>query len=136
VLWRPLGAAGLGLTIGTPVKPQNLNRRVEGLRVTAGLPDVRLHDLRHAVVSLLLDLGTPPHVDITMAIYAHTNLEAMRQALDAIEWEDLRGRLLKSLLTYSRPVRASQHHQCWSQRWPGAGSNRRPIAFQAIARTD
>jgi integrase len=29
------------------------------------------------------------HVDITMAIYAHTNLDAMRQALDAIEWEDL-----------------------------------------------
>jgi integrase len=51
------------------------------------------------VVSLLLDLGTPPHVvqaiarhahvDITMAIYAHTNLDAMRQALDAIEWKDL-----------------------------------------------
>jgi len=48
---------------------------------------------------LLLDLGTPPHVvqaiarhaqiDVTMAIYAHTNLDAMRQALDAIEWEDL-----------------------------------------------
>jgi integrase len=56
-------------------------------------------DLRHTVVSLLLDLGTPPHVvqaiarhahvDMTMAIYAHTNLDAMRQALDAIEWEDL-----------------------------------------------
>jgi hypothetical protein len=53
----------------------------------------------HTVVSLLLDLGTPPHVaqviarhahiDVTMAIYAHTNLDAMRQALDAIEWEDL-----------------------------------------------
>jgi len=29
------------------------------------------------------------HIDVTMAIYAHTNLDAMRQALDAIEWEDL-----------------------------------------------
>ncbi|MDT7743337.1 MAG: hypothetical protein QOE59_2415 [Actinomycetota bacterium] len=29
------------------------------------------------------------HVDITMAIYAHINLDAMREALDAIEWEDL-----------------------------------------------
>jgi integrase len=92
-------AAGLGLTIGTPMEPRNLNRHFEGLRVTAELPDVRLHDLRHTGVSLLLDLGTPPHVvqaiarhahvDITMAIYAHTNLDAMRQALDAIEWEDL-----------------------------------------------
>ena len=92
-------AAGLGLTIGTPMEPRNLNRHFEGLRVTAELPDVRLHDLRHTGVSLLLDLGTPPHVvqaiarhahvDITMAIYANTNLDAMRQALDAIEWEDL-----------------------------------------------
>ena len=48
-------------------------------------------------MSLLLDLG-PPHVvqaiarhadiDVTMTIYAHTNLNAMRQALDAIEWGD------------------------------------------------
>jgi len=86
-------------TIGTPMEPRNLNRHFEGLRESAGMPEVRLHDLRHTVVSLLLDLGTPPHVvqaiarhahiDVTMSIYAHTNLDAMRQALDAIEWEDL-----------------------------------------------
>ncbi|HWN25363.1 MAG TPA: tyrosine-type recombinase/integrase, partial [Actinomycetospora sp.] len=77
-------------SLGTPMEPRNLDRQFEGLRVAAGLPDVRLHDLRHTVVSLLLDLGTPPHVvqaiarhahvDITMAIYAHTNLDAVRQA--------------------------------------------------------
>ncbi|HYH31388.1 MAG TPA: tyrosine-type recombinase/integrase [Pseudonocardia sp.] len=86
-------------TIGTPMEPRNLNRHFEELRITVGMPDVRLHDLRHTVVSLLLNLGTPPHVvhaiarhahiDVTMAIYAHTNLDAMRQALDAIEWKDL-----------------------------------------------
>jgi len=27
-------------------------------------------------------------VDITMSIYAHTNLDAMREALDKIDWED------------------------------------------------
>jgi integrase len=67
------------------------------LRARAGMPGVRLHDLRHTVVSLLLPLGTPPHVvqaiarhadvDVTMTIYDHTNLDEMRQALDAIEWE-------------------------------------------------
>lgn len=51
------------------------------------------------MVSLLLQLGTPPHVvqaiarhadvDITLSIYAHTNLDAMREAVDSIEWEDL-----------------------------------------------
>ncbi|MDF2978538.1 MAG: site-specific integrase [Actinomycetospora sp.] len=86
-------------TLGTPLEPRNLNRHFAELRENVGMPDVRLHDLRHTVVSLLLDLRTPPHVvqaiarhahiDVTMAIYAHTNLDAMRQALDAIEWEDL-----------------------------------------------
>jgi integrase len=86
-------------TIGTPTEPRNVNRHFALLRERAGMPDKRLHDLRHTVTSLLLDLGTPPHVvqaiarhahiDVTMAIYAHTNLDAMRQALDAIEWEDL-----------------------------------------------
>lgn len=87
--------------IGTPIEPRALNRDFDKLRVRAGLPGVRLHDLRHTVVSLLLDLGTPPHVvqaiarhadiDVTMTIYAHTNLDAMRQALDAIDWEDEAG---------------------------------------------
>jgi integrase len=27
-------------------------------------------------------------IDVTMTIYAHTNLDVMRQALDAIEWGD------------------------------------------------
>ena len=44
-----------------------------------------------------MELGAPPHVvqaiarhadlDVTLSIYAHTNLDAMREALDAIEWE-------------------------------------------------
>ena len=48
------------------------------------------------MVTLLLELGRPPHVkaiarhadlDVTLSIYAHTNLDAMREALDAIDWE-------------------------------------------------
>ena len=47
-------------------------------------------------MSLLLELGTPPHVvqaiarhadlDVTMRIYAHTNLDSMREAVDKIDW--------------------------------------------------
>lgn len=83
---------------GTPIEPRSLNRQFDGIRTKAGLPGVRLHDFRHTVVSLLLELGTPPHVvqaiarhadiDVTMSIYAHTNLDAMREALDKIDWED------------------------------------------------
>jgi integrase len=84
-------------SVGTPIEPRSLNRHFDGIRTRAGLPSVRLHDLRHTVVSLLLELGTPPHIvqaiarhadlEITLSIYAHTNLDAMREALDKIDWE-------------------------------------------------
>jgi len=34
------------------MEPRNLNRHFATLRAAAGLPDVRLHDFRHTVVSL------------------------------------------------------------------------------------
>jgi hypothetical protein len=50
---------------------------------------VKLHDLRHTMVTLLLDLGTHPHivqaiarhadVEVTMKVHAHANLEEMRK---------------------------------------------------------
>jgi integrase len=80
---------------GTPMEPRNLNRNFSIMRVRAGLDDVRLHDLRHTVVSLLMELGTPPHVvqaiarhadvNITLRIYAHSNLSAMRDALGRLD---------------------------------------------------
>jgi integrase len=81
--------------IGTPMEPRNLNRHFARLREQAGLPTVRLHDLRHTVVSLLMELGVPPHVvqaiarhsdvKITMKIYAHANLAAMREGLGRLD---------------------------------------------------
>ncbi|SBT63963.1 Site-specific recombinase XerD [Micromonospora sediminicola] len=80
---------------GTPLEPTNLSRSFARLRETAGLPGVRLHDLRHTVVSLLMELGVPPHVvqaiarhadvKITLKVYAHANLDAMRQALGKLD---------------------------------------------------
>lgn len=97
-IWHGYGLV-FPTSVGTPIEPRSLNRHFDRIRTVAGLPGVRLHDFRHTVVSLLLDLGTPPHVvkaiarhadiDVTMSIYAHTNLDAMREALDKIEWEEL-----------------------------------------------
>ncbi|MCX4389143.1 tyrosine-type recombinase/integrase [Micromonospora peucetia] len=80
---------------GTPIEPTNLSRSFARLREAAGLPGVRLHDLRHTVVSLLMELGVPPHVvqaiarhadvKITLKVYAHANLDAMRQALGKLD---------------------------------------------------
>jgi len=95
-IWQDHGLV-FPTSVGTPMEPRSLNRHFDGIRTRAGLPSVRLHDFRHTVVSLLLELGTPPHVvqaiarhadlDVTLGIYAHTNLDAMREALDKIEWE-------------------------------------------------
>ncbi len=76
---------------GTPIEPDNLRRSWYTIRKAAGLGQTRFHDLRHTCVTLLLDLGVPPHVardivghsdiEVTMTIYAHVSLEEKRKAL-------------------------------------------------------
>ena len=76
---------------GTPMEPDNLRRSWSLIRQAAGLGPTRVHDLRHTCVTLLLDLGAPPHVvreivghsdiEVTMTIYAHVSLEEKRKAL-------------------------------------------------------
>ena len=73
------------------MEPRNLTRHFYSVRDRAGLPEVRFHDLRHTCLTLLLNLGTSPHiaqaiaghshVDVTMTIYAHTAMAEQRQAL-------------------------------------------------------
>lgn len=76
--------------IGTPYEPDNLRRSWGPVRRKFGLTH-RFHDLRHTCVTLLLDLGVPPHVvmqiaghsdlDVTMGVYAHASLDEKRRAL-------------------------------------------------------
>ncbi|MDF4254426.1 site-specific integrase [Streptomyces sp. WMMB303] len=76
--------------IGTPLEPDNLRRSWHPLRKRLGL-EIRFHDLRHSAVSLLLDLGVPPHIvrqivghsdiGVTMKVYAHASLDEQRKAL-------------------------------------------------------
>lgn len=84
--------------VGTALEPDNLRRSWHPLRAKLGLDGVRFHDLRHTAVTLLLDLGVPPHIvreivghadiNVTMTIYAHASLDEKRAAL-----EKLNGRL-------------------------------------------
>lgn len=76
---------------GTPIEPRNYSRSFRALCERAGVPALRLHDLRHSCVSLLLALGVPPRVvmeivghsglEMTMNVYGHVSLEAQREAL-------------------------------------------------------
>ena len=78
-------------TTGTAIEPDNLRRSWHPLRGRLGLP-LRFHDLSHSCVSLLLELGTPPHVvreivghsdiGVTMSIYAHASLGEKRRAIE------------------------------------------------------
>lgn len=77
--------------VGTPMEPDNLRRSWGRIRERAGIDAVRFHDIRYTCVSLLLDLGVPPHVvrdivghsdiEVTMTIYAHTALTEKQRAL-------------------------------------------------------
>lgn len=80
---------------GTHMEPQNLARRHwRPLLERAGLPPLRLHELRHSAVSLLLALGVPPHIvqrivghadsRVTMSVYAHTHDQETAGALDLL----------------------------------------------------
>lgn len=81
-------------TVGTPIEPRTLTRTFHALCERHGLRRVRLHDLRHSCVSLLLALGVSPRVvmeivghsaiEMTMNVYAHVSLDNQRAALDLL----------------------------------------------------
>jgi integrase len=76
---------------GTAIDPRNFSRMFGELCDRAGVRRVRLHDLRHTCVTLLLQLGVPPRVvmeivghstlEMTMRVYGHVSLDAQRNAL-------------------------------------------------------
>lgn len=77
--------------LGTAIDPRNFTRMFGELCDRAGVRRVRLHDLRHTCVTLLMQLGVPPRVvmeivghstlDMTMRVYGHVSLDAQRTAL-------------------------------------------------------
>jgi integrase len=66
---------------GKPISPRNLIRHFKEAIKAAGLPDIRIHDLRHSHASLLLASGVNPkvvqerlgHASITLTLttYSH-----------------------------------------------------------------
>jgi integrase len=80
---------------GTPIDPRNLLRMFKELLEAAGLPDMRLHDLRHSCGTLLIAKGVHPRVvmdvlghsqiSITMNTYGHVLPEAQRTAATAMD---------------------------------------------------
>lgn len=79
--------------LGGPLEPRNVNRAWYTVRSRAGLPGLRLHDLRHACASFLLAAGASPRtvmktlghsqIGLTMNTYTHVLPEIEREAIDA-----------------------------------------------------
>lgn len=82
-------------TVGTALEPRNVSRAFGELCDKHGFRRVRLHDLRHTCVSLLLSLGVHPRVvmeivghsaiEMTMNVYGHVTLDTQREALDLLD---------------------------------------------------
>ncbi|GGQ77720.1 tyrosine-type recombinase/integrase [Couchioplanes azureus] len=90
--WREHGLV-FASRLGTPMEPRNLDREWHATRERAGLPWLRLHDLRHACATFLLASGASPRtvmqtlghsqISLTMNTYAHVLMEVERAAMDA-----------------------------------------------------
>jgi integrase len=87
--------------LGTPIEPRNDYRQFKNLLGRAGLPSVRLHDLRHTAASLLLAQRVPARVvmeilghsqiALTMNTYSHVAPEVSREAAERMAqmlWQD------------------------------------------------
>jgi integrase len=82
-------------TIGTPINQANLYRSFKDLLRSAGLPDIRFHDLRHTAATLMLNHGVAPiivsrrlghsRVSITLDIYGHLIPEMQNEAAEMID---------------------------------------------------
>lgn len=80
---------------GEPIDPDELTRAFRAARKVAGLPGVRLHDLRHNFASMLVANGTSIRTvsdlmghatpGFTLQVYAHGSDEAAIAAVDTVE---------------------------------------------------
>lgn len=75
--------------VGTAIEPRNVNRSWAALRKRAGVPGIRVHDLRHAAASMAFAAGAPvkevqamlrhSKESTTSDLYVHV-FESVRQA--------------------------------------------------------
>jgi integrase len=69
--------------VGTALEPRNVNRAWAGICERAGVPGVRLHDLRHACASYLLAAGVD--LKTVQATLRHANLATTERYLHALQ---------------------------------------------------
>ncbi|HZT67240.1 MAG TPA: site-specific integrase [Acidimicrobiales bacterium] len=81
-------------TLGTALHPRNVLRDFTAACRQAGVPTIRIHDLRHTAATLALQAGAHPklvqemlghaRVAITLDLYSHTTPEMHREAAERL----------------------------------------------------
>ncbi len=82
-------------TLGTPIEPRNVRRKLDALMKDSGMRYFRLHDMRHFFASLLLAQGVElkvvsellghASIQITADTYAHLLPKIKEQAIDLLD---------------------------------------------------
>jgi integrase len=82
-------------TLGEPLHPGTLAYRFKRLQKQAGVPPIRIHDLRHTSATLMLANGEHPkivqerlgHADVSMTLnrYSHVTMDMQRAAADRLD---------------------------------------------------
>jgi len=79
---------------GSPIDPDAFSKAFKRLARRVGVPNARLHDLRHAAATIMMERGVHPtlvsrslgHASeaFTMAVYGHVRDEMLDQAAEAL----------------------------------------------------
>ncbi|GFG68080.1 integrase [Mycobacterium kubicae] len=78
---------------GSPIRPETYSKAFAAHCAAAGVPVIRLHDVRHTAATMLLDGGTTPSATakwlghdpaITLRVYGHVYDDALASAGDAL----------------------------------------------------
>lgn len=80
---------------GQPYSATPVRRKLRKVLEMAGLPDIRIHDLRHTVATILLEQGVHPkivsellghaNIGITLDRYSHVSMTMQKEAVDSLE---------------------------------------------------
>jgi integrase len=92
--WRELDLV-FSNSLGGYIEPSNLRVMFKRVLKSAGLPDMRFHDLRHSAATLLLSMGAHPklvqellghsNISITMDTYSHVLPSMHREMMDGLD---------------------------------------------------
>jgi integrase len=80
----PHGGLLFTTPLGRPIEPKDLQAEFKATLTAAELPDMRLHDLRHAAATFLIAQGLP--LRLVMEVLGHSTIALTANTYGHIEW--------------------------------------------------